>query len=264
MELDDAYANGAYIAGSDDYPDRWKSEAEAFARSLAAEGRAHLDLSYGEGARHRFDLFLPEGQALGLVVFIHGGYWLAFDRGYWSHLAAGPLEHGWAVAMPSYDLCPDVHISDITAQMSRAVDAAAAMVEGPIAVTGHSAGGHLSARMLAPGMLPPEVAERLSQVVPISPLSDLAPLMQTTMNEKLRLTPEESAAESPVLQPMPDVPVTVWVGGDERPAFLDQAQWLADAWGCPRVVVPGRHHFDVIEALADPESDLVAVLTGEA
>jgi hypothetical protein len=30
----------------------------------------------------------------------------------------------------------------------------------------------------------------------------------------------------------------------------------------PRVVVPKRHHFDVIDALAAPESDMVARLTG--
>ena len=60
-----------------------------------------------------------------------------------------------------------------------------------------------------------------------------------------------------------DAPVSVWVAGDERPAFLDQARWLAEAWpGTALTIVPGRHHFDVIDDLTDPESGLVRFLTG--
>lgn len=258
MELDDAYANAPYIVGADGFIARWKADAAAFRSGVSGQ----LNLPYGTGEREQFDLFLPEGAAArGLLVFVHGGYWLKFDRSYWSHLAAGALAQGWAVAMPSYDLCPTVHISEITQQIARAVEAAAAMVPGPVSVAGHSAGGHLVARMLAPGMMSADVMARLHHVVPISPLSDLRPLLQTSMNGDLRLNPAEAEAESPINQPRPEVEVTVWVGADERPAFLDQAQWLVDAWGCGQVVAPGRHHFDVVEALADANSDLVRRLT---
>ncbi len=260
MELDDAYANAAYIAGAEAYPPRWMTEAAAFRDALGA--RADLDRPYGRGAREVFDLFHPEGPARGCVVFVHGGYWKAFDKSVWSHLAAGPLARGWAVAMPSYTLCPEARISDITAQIAAAVRAVAAATEGPLALSGHSAGGHLVARMLAPGMLPEAVAGRVARVVPISPLSDLEPLLRTSMNEVLRLDLAEARSESPLHQPRPAVPVTVWVGADERPAFLDQADWLARAWGVPCHVAPGRHHFDVIDALADAHSDLVALLAG--
>lgn len=56
--------------------------------------------------------------------------------------------------------------------------------------------------------------------------------------------------------------VTVWVGGDERPAFLEQAESLSRAWGAKKVVAEGKHHFDVIEALSDPESDMIKALLG--
>mgnify|MGYP000474699060 CR=1 FL=1 len=260
MELDDAYANAAHIPGADSFPPRWEREARGFVEALGA--RARLGIAYGDSARQAFDLFLPEGTAAGLTVFVHGGYWLRFDRSYWSHLAAGPLARGWAVAMPSYDLCPAVRISEITRQIARAVGAAAGLIEGPLTLAGHSAGGHLVARMLAPGMLPNDVAVRLEQVVPISPLSDLKPLLKTSMNADLHLTMDEAEAESPVNQPAPQLPVTVRVGADERPAFLDQARWLGAAWGAEVDVVPGRHHFDVIDALADPHAPLVARLTG--
>ncbi|UYV37519.1 alpha/beta hydrolase [Rhodobacteraceae bacterium D3-12] len=263
MELDDAYANGAYISGAEAFPAMWLEAAQGFANVQSAADRFRAGLPYGRGARERFDLVLPEGRARGLVMFVHGGYWLKFDRSYWTHLAAGAQARGWAVAMPSYDLCPSVRISEITRQIAAAVQVSAAMVEGPIVLTGHSAGGHLVARMLEPGMLEPSVAERLQKVVPISPVADLRPLLRTSMAAELRLDQAEAKAESPVLmQERLDVPVTAWVGGDERPAFIEQAQWLAEAWGCGCVVAEGRHHFDVIEPLEIGDSDLVEALVG--
>ena len=258
MDMDAAYSNSDHVPGSADYPPRWTAAAEAFRKGLGA--RAELDLAYGGHPRARFDLFHPEGAPRGVVVFVHGGYWKAFDKSTWSHLAAGPLARGWAVAMPSYTLCPEVRIADITRQIAAAVQSMAARVEGPIRLTGHSAGGHLVARMCAPGMLSDEVAGRVARVVPISPVADLAPLMQTQMNEVLRIDAAEAQAESPVHQPPPQVPVTVWVGGAELPAFLDQAERLAQAWGVDGRAPDGQHHFNVIEPLAEPDSPLTRAL----
>ncbi|KIC15358.1 alpha/beta hydrolase [Leisingera sp. ANG-DT] len=259
MELDDAYANGAYIENADKYPPRWAASAEDFRNSL--HERARLDIPYGEGERQTFDLFLPEGTPKGLFVFVHGGYWLAFDKSSWSHLARGALAHGWAVAMPSYDLCPEVRIADITRQVTAAVKKAAAEVDGPIALAGHSAGGHLVARMLDKALLPADVGERIKTVIPISPLSDLLPLLRTTMNQKFKMDSAAAVAESPVeMQDRYEAEVTVWVGGEERPAFLDQAVWLVEAWGADHVIAFGKHHFNVIDPLADPDSDLVALI----
>ncbi|MBY6067292.1 alpha/beta hydrolase [Leisingera aquaemixtae] len=259
MELDDAYANGAYIENADKYPPRWAASAEDFRNSL--HERARLDIPYGEGARQSFDLFLPEGTPKGLFVFVHGGYWLAFDKSSWSHLARGAMAHGWAVAMPSYDLCPEVRIADITRQIAAAVTRIAAEVDGPIALAGHSAGGHLVARMLDRALLPAEVGERIKTVIPISPLADLLPLLRTSMNQKFKMDSAAAVAESPVeMQDRYPAEVTVWVGGEERPAFLDQAIWLVEAWGADHVIAFGKHHFNVIDPLADPESDLVALI----
>lgn len=260
MELDDAYANGAYIAGANDYPPRWLNAARSYKFRLGAEGRLRDGLPYGSSARQVFDVFYPQGTPKGLIMFVHGGYWLKFDRSYWSHLAQGANDHGWAVVMPSYDLCPDVSIAQITSQIASAVQVSAAMADGPIVLAGHSAGGHLVARMLDAGVLDPDVLARVQRVMPISPVADLRPLLQTSMNADFKLTDMSAAAESPVLQPRPDVPVTVWVGGDERPVFLDQARWLAKAWDCDHVIDAGKHHFDVIDGLADPESDMIARL----
>lgn len=258
MELDDAYANGAYIEGSEGFPPRWQAKAEAF----RAVNPGQLDLKYGESKREILDLFLPEGTPKGLFVFVHGGYWMAFDKSFWSHLAGGMLAQGWAVALPSYDLRPQAGIAQITRQIAKAVAFAAGRVEGPIVLAGHSAGGHLAARMLDTDLLPAAVGARIKRVMPISPLSDLRPLLRTSMNETLQLDESEAAAESPVLMENRfPAEVTAWAGAEERPAFIDQARWLADAWGCEAVIAPGKHHFDVIDPLADPESEMVARLS---
>lgn len=260
MSLDDAYANHTHIKNADSYPPRWSDMAASFRHRLSGEGRARLGVPYGPTERQACDIFTPEGPAQGLVIFVHGGYWRRFDRSFWSHLAAGPLGRGWSVAMPSYDLCPEVRIADITTQIARAVEMLAAQVPGPIALAGHSAGGHLVARMLAPGQLSEATAARIARATPISPVSDLRPLLQTAMNDDcFHMTMEDAIAESPVfMQDRHAVPVTVWVGADELPAFLDQARWLSEAWSCPLHIEAGTHHFDVIDGLAHPDSALVA------
>ncbi len=96
----DAYANGANIPRGDRWPDLWVEPARAYRDAMTGAGRARLGLSYGSGERNKLDLFLPEGTPKGLVVFVHGGFWVRLDNSYWSHLAAGPIAHGYAVAMP--------------------------------------------------------------------------------------------------------------------------------------------------------------------
>ncbi len=262
MELDDAYANLPYIPGAERYLEDCAAKAQNFREDLVGQNRAYLGLRYGKSGRQKYDLFHAKGKAKGLCIFVHGGYWLKFDRSLWSHFATGPLAQGWNVAIPSYDLCPTVKISDITRQIARSVEAVAGLTEGPIALVGHSAGGHLVARMCAPGMLSDDVIARISHVMPISPVSDLRPLLQTSMNADFQLDLASATAESPALSAPPSLPVTVWVGGGERPVFLDQARWLAESWNTDLVVTPGDHHLNVIEPLTDSASDMVARLLG--
>lgn len=261
MPLDDAYANAAYIPDAEGYPPRWTAQAEAFRKSLGFQ--AELGLSYGTSDRQVFDFFNADGVSRGTVIFVHGGYWKAFDRSTWSHFAKGALASGWSVAMPGYDLCPDVRIRDITAQIAKAVTKIASRTQGPIALAGHSAGGHLVSRMLDPLVLPDTVRSRILRVAPISPLADLAPLLQTSMNDVLHLDADEVRAESPANMPRPQCEVKIWVGGAERPVFLEQADTLAKTWGARQVIVPDKHHFDVIDALCDPKDELVSFLTGQ-
>ncbi|MBK1868218.1 alpha/beta hydrolase [Aestuariivirga sp. YIM B02566] len=266
-DWNDAYTNGAHIAGGDAYPGRWAEAAAAFRDGIGAIGSMKLDLSYGAQPRNKLDLFLPTEKPWGLFVFVHGGYWMRFDKSHWSHLAEGAVRRGFAVAMQSYTLCPDIGIAGIAREVAEAVSFAAREVEGPIYLAGHSAGGHLVSRLMAaPALLPEEVQRRIAHVVSISGLHDLRPLMKTTMNETLKIEAVDALAESPaLLEPLPSTRITCWVGAAERAEFIRQNALLANVWrglgaATAEIVEANRHHFDVIEGLTDPRSPLTAAL----
>lgn len=264
VDWDDAYANAPHIPGGEGYPARWTAEAAAFRAKVPPRV-----LRYGPHPRQVIDLFLPEGVPAGLLVHVHGGYWRAFAPDVWSHFAAGPLARGWAVAMPGYVLAPEARIGAITAMVADAVVAAAAVVSGPVRLSGHSAGGHLVARMVCTdSRLPEAVLARIDRVVPISGLADLRPLLRTGMNADLHLDAEEARAESPALLDVRGpAAVHAWVGADERPEFVRQSALLANVWtglgvATALTVETGRHHFDVIDGLRAPGSALVEAILG--
>jgi acetyl esterase/lipase len=265
-DWDDAYSNHTHVPGADDFPPRWQAAAAAFRAEMEGKGRARLNIAYGRQERQGIDLFLPEGDAKGLAVFVHGGYWRRFHRSDWSHLAAGPLARGWAVAMPSYTLCPQNRVSGVTREVAAAIVRAAEEVEGPLALAGHSAGGHLVTRMAVAGTLDDRVARRVRRIVSISGVHDLRPLLKTSINDDLRLDTGEAASESPaLLAPRPGTTLVAWVGAGERPEFVRQSALLANVWqglgaATASVVEDGRHHFDVIDSLAEADGGLTRTL----
>lgn len=265
-DWDDAYANTAHVPGSEKLPAMWAERAAAYRAALRA---FHPDIAYGTTERQRFDLVLPDGEPNGLVVFVHGGYWMRFDKSCWTDLAEGARHHGWAVALPSYTLAPAARISDITAEIAAAIAAAAARIAGPIRLAGHSAGGHLVTRMLCDdGPLEPAVCDRIVSTLSISGLHDLRPLLKTKMNQTLGMTPQEAAHESAALHlPRGPSPLKVWVGGSERPEFIRQAELMANIWtgfDVPTrlVVEPGHNHFTVVDGLKDPSAAITRTLVG--
>ena len=214
---------------------------------------------------------MPASTAIGLVVFVHGGYWMKLDKSYFSMLAAGPLVRGWAVAVPSYNLCPDVSIMEITREVGAAITSAAEMVTGPLCLTGHSAGGHLVTRMVtSTSPLPAALRARIRHTLSISGVHDLRPLLRTAMNTTLKLDEAEAQRESPaLLVPLPGTRLTCWVGAAERSEFIRQNALLANAWTgrgahTASVQEPDRHHFNVIDGLREARSALTTALVGEA
>jgi arylformamidase len=247
--------------------ERWASRSREATAALAPR----QDVRYGRGVRETFDLFLPAGPPRGTFVFIHGGYWRALDKAEHAFVAPPFVAQGLAVVVLNYDLCPDVTIGDIIAQITRAIafllrDGARHGVPAtPLVVAGHSAGGHLAAMLLATTAAALGWSSHpITAAVSVSGVHDLEPLVQFSYNVDLKLDVGHARAWSPVHHaPQTGAPLLLAVGRDETSEFLRQADLLWDAWPGNRppaatepLRIPDRHHFSVVFDYAEPESAL--------
>ncbi len=242
----------------------WAADAAAW----RAEGSNELSVRYGPSERQRYDLFRPqEMKGDALAVFLHGGYWQALDPGFFSHMARGLNLRGVPVAVIGYDLCPEVTIADIIGEVRFACAELRRRFGLPLVAYGHSAGGHLAACLLATNW--PQVAHDMPDglvraAYGVSGLYNLKPLTETSVNEKLGLTFEESERQSPFFWPAPSrLVLDAVVGGDESAEYLKQSRRIVDVWGLEGVrtryeEIPGANHFTVIGGLADPASGMTA------
>jgi len=246
LDLEKEYNNRARVPENPAIIASWASDSAAY-----RETKPPRVISYGGGDRHKFDFFQAgDGPA---VMYIHGGYWQALDKGFHSIHARGLNELGVSVAVPSYDLCPHVRIGDIVEQMRAAAATLAREINAEIIVSGHSAGGHLAACLLA-------TEAHVRAAYSISGLFELAPLIPTSLNEKLQLDAAEAEALSPLFWPAPEGKILdAVVGGVESGEFLRQSDAIVCAWGEAGVEtryeeIEDANHFTVIAPLTDPNS----------
>lgn len=252
--LEAEYNNRAAVPDHPVVMARWKADAEA-----ARAAHPPTVLPYGPGERHIIDLFEAAPDAP-IVVFIHGGYWQALDKSWFSWIAPAFLKHGVSLAIPSYDLAPAVRLGRIVSQMRDAVELIRARTGTRPVAFGHSAGGHGAACMLSEA--------RASAAVAISGLFDLEPLIPTSLNTALDLDAREASALSPIRWPVPNgstpggTVLDCVVGAAETTEFVRQSRDMAELWGGRGVetrfeALPGLNHFTVLDPLADPDSPLV-------
>jgi len=132
-----------------------------------------------------------------------------------------------------------------------------------ISVSGHSAGGHLVAMLLATDWLrfgaPPDVVKAGCA---ISGLYDLEPIRLCYLNAVLQLTPAAARRNSPIhLAPPRQAPLVLALGGLEGPEYDRQTAALAAAWQargvpCDVLRLASHHHFSIVGELGDPKSEL--------
>ncbi|MFS8036210.1 alpha/beta hydrolase [Xanthobacter sp. AM11] len=264
MDYEVEYNNRARVSDHPAIFERWAKSSAAFRGAAVA---ADLGVPYGPDPRQFLDIFwpAPDRQAP-VALFIHGGYWQSLHPRDFSFAAAGCLAHGVALALAGYDLAPLVPVGTILAQVRAATLTLYRLVGHPIAVSGHSAGGHLAAALAATSWRELDV-DTPDDIVPagigISGVYDLEPLIATQMNKALHLDAEEARRLSPVLWPLPPGRVfETFAGGAESAEFLRQGRDLAAAWAARGArtachEVAGANHFTVVDALADPSSHMV-------
>lgn len=269
-ELDRQYNARAAVPDADAHFARWAADSRAVRERVA--GR--YDLAYGTHPRERLDI-LAAGPDAPVHVFIHGGYWRAFDKESWTWMAPAWLDAGVSYVAISYPLAPEATLDAIVDSVRRALawlwreGAGHGIARDRLFVSGHSAGGHLTAEALStdwPALDPVLPADLVKGGFAVSGLYDLEPIRLTYLNEVLGLDTESARRNSPIAHvPRRAGPLLLSVGGAEPDEFHRQQATYAAAWRgagllAEEIAAPGDHHFSVVERLAQPSSPLFAAL----
>lgn len=244
--------------------------------ALAAATRARLpyeaDVAYGPHPRQTMDLFRA-ARPRGACMFVHGGYWRALSKAEFSWIAEALAANGITAAIVNYPLCPDVTVADITAGCRAAVATLWRRLSEPerggFVIAGHSAGGYIVADAFCNEWssfgLPDEP---FAGGLAISGVFELAPLLRTTMNAEIRMSPAQAAAWSlHQTRPVLSAPVVFALGSAESAEFHRQSQHQQRLWSGnarPILALEGRNHFDVLDSFRETPSLLVDAVTGLA
>jgi arylformamidase len=190
-------------------------------------------------------------------------------------VARGLVRSGVAVAIVNYRLCPAVEMGQIVEDAREAclwlfrnskplgVDASR------IQISGHSAGGHLTAMLWATRWQElatdlPLPTRWIHSGIAISGLFELEPLVHTPVNSALGIDVSEARGLSPALLPrVCDAPLLLAVGGLESAEYQRQGECLERAWRyggtAPEpLVLRGCNHFSILDELADDNGSLLS------
>ena len=265
--LDAAYNNTAAVgqAKRDGYVAGWAARSDT---TRAAVPGARLDQPYGDAPRERLDAFPCGRSGAPTLVYIHGGYWQTNDKEPYAFLGEGLFAAGFNLVLVEYTLAPAARLDQIVREVRRGVawviDHAKEIGGDParVYVSGHSAGGHLTAMAMS--------ESRLAGGVAISGIYDLDPIRLNYLNEKLGLDAAEEDRNSPIRHlPSRSAPLVVTVGLGELPELVRQSEEFADAWRRrglrgSYLGVPKHDHFSILEELASPTCAILGALKAMA
>ena len=255
-ELDQEYSPRSMIGGDlTPYVESWAA--------LSAQHRAQMEcrenLAYGAGPTQVLDFFPALGAGAPLHVFIHGGYWQALSQRESAMMAPALVEAEQSFATLNYTLAPDARIGDMIDECRKALlwlaENAFNLGFDPSRVTlsGHSAGAHLAAIVMATSAdALARAGLRVRDVILISGVYDLEPIRLTPVNDPLQLTPVEVHDLSPILHlPAPGPRYRVTVAERDTPEFIRQSRSYAEllrktGHSVSFDLQKGMQHFDII------------------
>ena len=246
--------------------ERWLQRSAAHRETVGAQ----VDIAYGEGEREKLDYFYSGNPNGPMLLYIHGGYWQRGDKSMYSFISEAFIKHGVSVAVINYDLTPSVRMRQIPPQIRKAIAWCYNNADKlkfdckQFHLSGHSAGGHLAAMMLAtdwPAYDSQVPDDAIRTGILISGVYELEPVVHTSLNEGPKMDIAEAIAESPMfIPPVTNAPQLVVYGGGETSEFKRQSIKYANKFRSKdRVIevyqVPNDDHFDELERLADDNSD---------
>ena len=261
INYNDAFNSAKLIPGAHRYLPGWKTKSRAFRDMMSDQSKSQIDVVYDEETNLSMDVFSPGPYVEATVVFLYGGFWTDYEKSIFSYLAMGPVLNNMRVIIPTLPKCPDVTIPEINKSFHRCLRVVCRRFTGDILLVGQQSGAHVIGRSIIKGELPKPILDRIKHVMLLSPIADLKPLLYTDKKDELHLTEEVADAETlSSLDLAEKMNVTIWVGADERPIYLEQAQQLATAWRCSWVKSRNRHHLDIADGLGKNTSQLMNTL----
>jgi arylformamidase len=260
--LDAAYNNTAAVGNArrDAYVAGWITRSDTLRKARTGK----LNQPYGSSARQRVDMFDCGRPDAPTLVYIHGGYWQMNDKEPYTFVGEGMLAAGINLAMMEYTLAPAARMDAIVAEVRACVAWVIAHAKeyggdpDRVFVSGHSAGGHLTAMAMD--------NPRVAGGVGISGIYDLEPIRLNYLNDKLGLDPAETERNSPMRHlPSKAGPLVVTVGLGELPELIRQSEEYAAAWTKKGLrgrylPVPKHDHFSILEELAQPNGAILGAL----
>jgi arylformamidase len=274
--LDRAYDNRGRFPDTADC----KNAQSAASDVAKATFENKLDIRFGEGAADLLDIYFGEGTGPRPIhVFFHGGYWKSNTKNDFGFVAKPFVPHGVTTVVVEYPLIP-------TVRMGGLIDRCRASLEwvwhnsenfggdrDRITISGHSAGGHITAMMMQTDF--PSYGDGLPKDLvkagcSISGVSDLEPVRLSFQNDELQFSADEAREFSTLLMdPAHPGPLLAVCGGLEGEEFIRQTTALAEAWAAKGMeveswVMEGKHHFTTINQYLDPDSELSRKVRGMA
>lgn len=269
--LEAAYDNANAFPGSQALFACWDEESRRFRKDAPATATgllALLDQRYAADEKCRLDLFLAADSTRPLLIFFHGGYWHLNSKDRFSFVARFAIGSGFHAAIVGYPLAPAATMTDIVAAARASIGWIAANAQRhqwPVArlgVMGWSAGAHLAALMLKH----PAVEFGIG----LSGIYNLRPIQRISLNSTVGLNDCDVEMFSPLYQIEEfDPPFSVAVGQNELIGLRSQTRQFhrrRQRRGPVTVFweVPGRNHFEVLDALVDGDSAMAKFVAAAA
>lgn len=256
QELEREYSPSSMIGG-DLTP--YMSAYSALSAQARSEFAVQENLVYGDNPEQMLDFFPGHTPNAPLHVFIHGGYWQALSQRESAMMAPAVIRNGHAFATVNYTLAPNARLGQMVNECRQALTWLAAQVDSlgidlsHVTLSGHSAGAHLAAMIMATSADQfARAGLRVREVILISGVYDLEPISLTSVNDPLQLTPVELHDLSPILNlPAPGPRYRITVGERDTGEFIRQSRDYAERLRKAGHSVnfdlqPGKHHFDII------------------
>ena len=255
-----------------EFPELSKVRA-AQAKQVRATAKSWLNIAYGSSPRESLDIYAADKPGGPVLVYIHGGYWRSGSKEENCNWVPTFTKRGATVALVEYDLCPQVTVTDIVRQTRASIAWVAQNIlrysgdPSRIYISGHSAGGHLTAMALAHDWTSAGLAQDcIKGAVATSGVFDLDMVMKISVQEQVRMTPEIAKLNSPFLNP-PKVkcPLVVAVGGAEPKGWQQMSEDYFNyakqqGLNAEYLVVPGANHYTMSEHLLDDHSPLTQAM----